>query len=146
MKFAGDEKMKIGLRMAIDEESQSSYYTSRLGIRNNAMVDFCKNHIMGNEKIELKMLHFFVDSGIKDTWRYNRPSQNPFCSSNTQSEYKKTFVGFRHVRENESFQRVPALTLEEQPNVLKADVSCRGVFRSCYGIRSGNQWRLPGTG
>ncbi len=68
--FAGDEKIKIGLRLAIDEESQSSYYTSRLGIRNNAMMDFYDKYIKNNEKVSLKMLHFFVDSGIKDSLYY----------------------------------------------------------------------------
>ncbi len=70
MKYAGDQKMKIGLRLAIDEESQSTYYTSRLGIRNNAMMDFYEKNIRGNEKVSLKMLHFFVDSGIKDSLYY----------------------------------------------------------------------------
>lgn len=70
LKISGNQKIKIGLRMAIDEESQSSYYTSRLGIRNNAMMDFCQKYILGNEKVELKMLHFFVDSGIKDSLYY----------------------------------------------------------------------------
>lgn len=70
LKISGDEKIKIGLRMAIDEESQSTYYTSRLGIRNNSMMDFCQKNIVGNEKVELKMLHFFVDSGIKDSLYY----------------------------------------------------------------------------
>jgi arginine decarboxylase len=70
MKYAGDEKIKIGLRLAIDEESQSTYYTSRLGIRNNAMMDFYEKNIRGNERVSLKMLHFFVDSGIKDSLYY----------------------------------------------------------------------------
>ncbi|MBN2281396.1 MAG: arginine decarboxylase [Candidatus Marinimicrobia bacterium] len=64
------EKIKIGLRMAIDEEPQSAYYTSRLGIRNKDMIDFFKNNIQGNDKFELKMFHFFVDSGIKDSLYY----------------------------------------------------------------------------
>lgn len=68
--FAGEEKINIGLRLAIDEESQSSYYTSRLGIRNNRMMEFFESQIKGNEKVSLKMLHFFVDSGIKDSLYY----------------------------------------------------------------------------
>jgi len=59
--------IKIGLRMAINEEAQSAYYTSRLGIRPTEMISFFKNHIKDNDKVELKMLHFFVDSGMKDT-------------------------------------------------------------------------------
>lgn len=67
---AGDMKVKIGLRMAIDEEPQSAYYTSRLGIRHSELVDFYTTRIRDNENLELKMLHFFVDSGIKDSLYY----------------------------------------------------------------------------
>lgn len=65
--MAGDHKLKIGIRMAIDEEPQSSYYTSRLGISHKDVIDFYRSKIQDNENIELTMLHFFVDSGIKDT-------------------------------------------------------------------------------
>jgi arginine decarboxylase len=63
-------KIKIGVRMAIDEEPQSAYYTSRLGIRHTEMLDFFEKKIKNNPNIELKMLHFFVDSGIKDSLYY----------------------------------------------------------------------------
>jgi len=63
-------KIKIGIRMATDLQPQSDYYTSRLGIRSSKILDFYKNEIEGNEKFELKMLHFFVDSGIKDNMYY----------------------------------------------------------------------------
>ena len=65
-----NHKLKIGLRMAINEEAQSSYYTSRLGIPHDEIVDFFTKNIRDNDKVELKMLHFFVDSGIKDTLYY----------------------------------------------------------------------------
>ena len=70
IEIAAGTKVKIGIRMAINEESQSSYYTSRLGIRNNEIISFYKNEIENNSNIELKMLHFFVDSGIKDSLYY----------------------------------------------------------------------------
>ena len=62
--------MKIGMRMAINEEAQSAYYTSRLGIPHSEIIDFFKEKIRDNDRVELKMLHFFVDSGIKDTPYY----------------------------------------------------------------------------
>ncbi len=62
--------VKLGIRMAIDEESQSAYYTSRLGIRSNEILNFYKTEIEGNDKVELKMLHFFIDSGIQDSLYY----------------------------------------------------------------------------
>lgn len=70
VKFAKGDKIKIGLRMAIDEEPQSAYYTSRLGIRHTEMLEFFNKNIKGNKNVELQMFHFFVDSGIKDTLYY----------------------------------------------------------------------------
>ncbi len=64
------KKIKIGIRMAIDEEAQSAYYTSRLGIRQNEILEFYKERIKDNEHVELRMLHFFVDTGIKDNLYY----------------------------------------------------------------------------
>ena len=65
--LANGDKLKIGIRMAINEESQSAYYTSRLGIRHTKIPEFFEKHIKGKDNIEFKMLHFFVDSGIKDS-------------------------------------------------------------------------------
>ena len=65
-----EHTVKIGLRMAINEEAQSAYYTSRLGIPPGEIIDFFKARIRDNDKVELKMLHFFVDTGIKDTLYY----------------------------------------------------------------------------
>ena len=62
--------IKIGIRMAINEEPQSNYYTSRLGIAPSKIVDFYKEKIAGEPKVELTMFHFFVDSGIKDKLYY----------------------------------------------------------------------------
>ncbi len=62
--------VKIGIRMATDLQPQSDYYTSRLGIRPSKILDFYKNKIADNPKVQLKMMHFFVDSGIKDNLYY----------------------------------------------------------------------------
>ncbi len=63
-------KIKIGIRMAISEEAQSAYYISRLGIPPDEIMDFFNTMVKGNDRVEFKMLHFFVDSGIKDTLYY----------------------------------------------------------------------------
>ncbi len=65
--LANGDTVKVGIRMAINEESQSAYYTSRLGIRHTNIPEFFEQNIQGKKNIELKMLHFFVDSGIKDS-------------------------------------------------------------------------------
>lgn len=67
-KTKGD--LTIGLRMAINEESQSAYYTSRLGISSAEIIDYYKTKIARKKRVKLKMLHFFVDSGIKDNLYY----------------------------------------------------------------------------
>lgn len=69
-KLKSKKVLRIGLRMAINEEAQSAYYTSRLGIPAKDIIPFFKSKIRDNDKFELKMLHFFVDSGIKDTLYY----------------------------------------------------------------------------
>ena len=63
-------KLKIGIRIAIDEEPQSAYYTSRLGIRPSEIMNFYENELKDNEYLDLKMVHFFIDSGIKDNVYY----------------------------------------------------------------------------
>lgn len=69
-KLAKGKQIKIGLRMAINEEPQSAYHTSRLGIRSGEMISFFNKYIKNNPDVELKMFHFFIDSGIKDTFYY----------------------------------------------------------------------------
>jgi arginine decarboxylase len=69
-RFVKKETMNIGLRMATEEEPNFEFYTSRLGIRQSSIIDFYENKIANNPKFKLKMLHFFVDTGIKDSLYY----------------------------------------------------------------------------
>ncbi len=64
------KKCKLGIRIASEEEPQFEFYTSRLGIRYKDIVDFYKERIMGSNKFELKMLHFFINTGIRDSVYY----------------------------------------------------------------------------
>jgi len=61
---------KIGIRVATEEEPNFEFYTSRLGIRHSEVINFYKEKIVDNPDFALKMLHFFVDTGIKDTLYY----------------------------------------------------------------------------
>jgi arginine decarboxylase len=70
MRVKTDAVIKIGLRMAINENSQTAYYTSRLGIPHSEIIPFFKENVRDNPRVELNMLHFFVDAGIKDTPYY----------------------------------------------------------------------------
>jgi arginine decarboxylase len=63
-------KFKIGIRVATDEEPKFEFYTSRLGIRQADIIDYYHKSIKNSSKCELKMLHFFINTGIKDTTYY----------------------------------------------------------------------------
>lgn len=63
-------QIQIGLRVATEEEHASEFSTSRFGIPKTAIIDFYKNKIQPHPKIKLKMLHFFVYTGMKDSNYY----------------------------------------------------------------------------
>jgi len=62
--------VKLGIRIAADEEPNFEFYTSRLGIRYNDVNTLYKERIKNNPKYSLKMLHFFINTGMKDTAYY----------------------------------------------------------------------------
>lgn len=89
-----NKKIKIAIRMAINEEAQSSYYTSRMGIRNNEIIDFFTDEIKGNPYVELKMLHFYIDSGIKDSlyfWGEFKKALNLYIELKNQCKNLNSF-------------------------------------------------------
>ncbi|SDS21726.1 arginine decarboxylase [Winogradskyella sediminis] len=63
-------KFQVGIRIASEEEPKFEFYTSRLGIGYKNIVPFYKNQIHTNKKVELKMLHFFINTGIRDNAYY----------------------------------------------------------------------------
>ncbi|MBB4120000.1 arginine decarboxylase [Mesonia hippocampi] len=67
---ATTKEFKIGIRIASEEEPKFEFYTSRLGIGYKNIVPFYEDQIKNNEQIELKMLHFFINTGIKDNAYY----------------------------------------------------------------------------
>lgn len=72
----------VGIRIASEEEPMFDFYTSRLGIRYNHIVEFYKNKIATNPKFKLKMLHFFINTGIKDSayyWNELQKCVNVYC-------------------------------------------------------------------
>ncbi len=64
------KKSRLGIRVATDEEPMFEFYTSRLGMRYKDIIPYYKEKIKNNPRFELKMLHFFVNTGIKDTAYY----------------------------------------------------------------------------
>ncbi|MCK9625757.1 MAG: arginine decarboxylase [Bacteroidales bacterium] len=61
---------RIGIRIAAEEEPKFEFYTSRLGIRYSDILPFYENKIKNNNKFSLKMLHFFINTGIRDNAYY----------------------------------------------------------------------------
>ena len=76
------EPVKIGIRIASEEEPKFDFYTSRLGIRYNDIVSFYEEKIKENKKFTFKMLHFFINTGIKDSayyWNELAKCVNVYC-------------------------------------------------------------------
>lgn len=65
-----NEPFTLGLRIAAEEEPNFNFYTSRLGIRYKDLKDLYIQKIRPNKKANLKMLHFFINTGIRDTAYY----------------------------------------------------------------------------
>ena len=65
-----NKKFNIGIRIASEEEPKFEFYTSRLGIGYKNIVPFYKDQIQNNKKVDLKMLHFFINTGIRDNAYY----------------------------------------------------------------------------
>lgn len=63
-------KLNLGFRIATEEEPDAPFYTSRLGLSSKKIKALYTNEIKDNPNFELKMLHFFVNTGIKDTSYY----------------------------------------------------------------------------
>lgn len=65
-----DREINIGIRIASEEEPKFEFYTSRLGIRYREIVPFYKAILQENPRVKVKMLHFFINTGINDTAYY----------------------------------------------------------------------------
>ncbi len=77
------EPFKLGIRIAAEEEPSFPFYTSRLGIKAKDVLEYYVDEIEGYEdKFQLKMLHIFLNKGIKDDiyyWSELQKSINLYC-------------------------------------------------------------------
>ena len=76
------DKLKVGIRIATEEDPKFDFYTSRLGIGYKDIVPFYKRQIQNNDHVELRMLHFFVNTGISDSayyWNELLKCVNVYC-------------------------------------------------------------------
>lgn len=65
-----EKPFDIGIRIASEEEPKFEFYTSRLGIGYQNIAPFYRDVLRNNPKIRLKMLHFFINTGINDNAYY----------------------------------------------------------------------------
>jgi arginine decarboxylase len=65
-----DGSCDFGMRVASEEKPNFEFYTSRLGIRSDDILDFYYNKFENNPLFRVTMLHFFINSGIHDTPYY----------------------------------------------------------------------------
>lgn len=82
--FQPDNNMQfnVGIRIAAEEEPKFNFYTSRLGIRYNDILSYYQEKIQNNPHVHLKLLHFFINTGIKDTayyWNELNKAVNLYC-------------------------------------------------------------------
>lgn len=67
---AAEKPFQVGIRIASEEEPKFEFYTSRLGIGYKDIVPFYQTQIQEHPGVELKMLHFFINTGIRDNAYY----------------------------------------------------------------------------
>ncbi|MBO6515904.1 MAG: arginine decarboxylase [Bacteroidia bacterium] len=63
-------EFNVGIRIASEEEPKFAFYTSRLGIGYKDIVPFYLDRVKPVQKAKLTMLHFFINTGIKDNAYY----------------------------------------------------------------------------
>lgn len=62
--------INLGIRIAAEEEPKFEFWTSRLGIGYKYITPFYEEKIKQLPNVRLKMLHFFINTGIRDTAYY----------------------------------------------------------------------------
>ena len=72
----------IGIRIAAEEAPKFEFYTSRLGIGYKDIIPFYMRNISKQKKFRLKLMHFFINTGITDTayyWNELGKCVNVYC-------------------------------------------------------------------
>ncbi|MDR1592714.1 MAG: arginine decarboxylase [Prevotellaceae bacterium] len=80
--FDESKRFNVGIRIASEEEPKFDFYTSRLGIRYNDVIPYYQDKIQNNPNVGLVMLHFFINTGIRDTayyWNELSKAVNLYC-------------------------------------------------------------------
>lgn len=77
-----EEPIQLGMRLATEEEPQFEFYTSRLGMTHQGILELYREHIQQDPNLQVKLLHFFVNTGIRDEayyWNELTKAVNCYC-------------------------------------------------------------------
>ena len=127
-----NKKINLGIRIASEEEPKFGFYTSRLGIGYKDIVPFYEDHIKENSNIELKMLHFFINTGIRDTayyWNELRKCLNVYVQLKnicTSLDSLNIGGGFP-IKKNLNFKYDYAYMVREIVNQIKTKCSSKNI-------------------
>lgn len=127
-----DHPIKIGIRVASEEDPKFEFYTSRLGIRYRDITPFYIDAIRGNELVELKMLHFFINTGISDSayyWNELLKCVNVYCAlKNVCPEIDSLNIGGGFpIKDSLAFQYDFEYMAEEIVSQIKENCNLRGI-------------------
>lgn len=73
---------ELGMRLATEEPPDFGFYTSRLGMREDEILDVYSQKIKDNKNFKVTLLHFFVHVGIQDSpyfWSELRKFVHLYC-------------------------------------------------------------------
>jgi arginine decarboxylase len=84
--WALDDSIKgpcdIGIRIAAEEAPKFEFYTSRLGVGYKDIIPFYMRNVSKQRKFKLKLMHFFINTGISDSayyWNELTKCVNVYC-------------------------------------------------------------------
>ncbi len=72
----------IGIRIAAEEAPKFEFYTSRLGVGYKDIIPFYMRNVSKQPKFRLKLMHFFINTGISDSayyWNELTKCVNVYC-------------------------------------------------------------------
>lgn len=77
-----DGPCDIGIRIAAEEAPKFEFYTSRLGVGYKDIIPFYMRNVSKQKKFRLKLMHFFINTGISDSayyWNELTKCVNVYC-------------------------------------------------------------------
>lgn len=132
LKTYTSKKIKIGIRIASEEEPKFEFYTSRLGVGYRNILPFYKTHIEQDPQLELTMLHFFINTGINDNayyWNELGKCLNVLSALKKISPTLKALNigGGFPIKNSLNFDYDYAYLVEEIVSLIKAECDEKGV-------------------